>query len=76
MLRCLLTPASCDHPYVDYAGALFLNQRIAAKRSHKSPAFCQVKERVYPLVDALLKRVTGATRTLIFDHTLRNGHIK
>ncbi len=36
----------------------------------------QVKERVYPLVDALLKRVTGATRTLIFDHTLRNGRIE
>ena len=38
--------------------------------------FAQVKERVYPLVDALLKRVTGATRTLIFDHTLRNGRIE
>ena len=37
---------------------------------------CQVKQRVYPAVDELLKRVTGATRTLIFDHTLRNGHIE
>lgn len=36
----------------------------------------QVRERVYPLLDALLKRVTGATRTHIFDHTLRNGRIK
>ena len=32
-------------------------------------AFCmQVKEMVYPLVDALLKKVTGATRMLIFQH--------
>ncbi|CAL8463770.1 g3304 [Coccomyxa elongata] len=35
----------------------------------------EVKEKVYPLLDALLKRVTGATRTHIFDHTLRNGRI-
>ncbi len=40
------------------------------------PAVMQVKEKVYPLLDALLKRVTGATRTHIFDHTLRNGRIK
>ena len=31
---------------------------------------------MYPAVDELLKRVTGAKRTLIFDHTLRNGHIE
>ena len=36
-------------------------------------AFCmQVQERVYPLVDALLKKVTGATRTLIFQHCVRS----
>lgn len=38
--------------------------------------YIQVKERVYPLIDAVLKRATGATRTLIFDHTLRNGRIE
>ena len=35
----------------------------------------QVKDQFYPEVKEMLKRVTGATRVEIFDHTLRNGHI-
>ena len=35
----------------------------------------QVKDQYYPEVKEMLKRVTGATRVEIFDHTLRSGHI-
>ena len=39
-------------------------------------SYQQVQQKYYPVVEQMLKRVTGATRTLIFDHTLRNGRIK
>ena len=31
----------------------------------------QVREKYYPEVEALLKRVAGVTRIEVFDHTLR-----
>ncbi|KAK9806032.1 hypothetical protein WJX73_007367 [Symbiochloris irregularis] len=36
----------------------------------------EVKAKYYPEVDKLLKRVSGATRTHIFDHTLRKGQLR
>ncbi len=36
----------------------------------------QIKSTYYSDVEKLLKKVTGATRVHIFDHTLRKGTIK
>jgi hypothetical protein len=33
----------------------------------------EVQEKYYPAIEKLLKKVTGASRTFIFDHTLRKG---
>jgi hypothetical protein len=33
----------------------------------------EVKERYYPEIEALVKRVTGATRVVVFDTTVRTG---
>jgi hypothetical protein len=36
----------------------------------------QVKEEYYPEVDALIKRLTGASRTHIMQHGLRRGKVE
>lgn len=36
----------------------------------------QIKARYYPLATEAIKHASGATRVIVFDHTLRNGKIK
>ncbi len=36
----------------------------------------EVKEEYYPEVDALIKRLTGASRTHIMQHGLRRGKVE
>lgn len=36
----------------------------------------QVEAQYYPIAEELLRRETGATRVKIFDHTLRQGHVR
>ena len=37
---------------------------------------CQVEGQYYPLAAEMLKKETGASRVHIFDHTLRQGHVR
>ncbi|MEM5297854.1 CmcJ/NvfI family oxidoreductase [Burkholderia sp. JPY481] len=49
-----------------------LRQHASALRDFTDPA--AIERIYYPESEALLRRWTGATRAVIFDHTIRDGH--
>lgn len=84
---CVTLLASASQPVAPDAGCALLCFALTSLASQSkgtatqtgsstTQSGVQIKTTYYRDVEKLLKRVTGASRTFIFDHTLRKGTIK
>jgi len=55
---------------LDANGFVLVEHRTAMRNFHDAD---ELKRVYYPEVEALVKRVSGAARVVVFDHTLRSG---
>ena len=70
-------PVSCHVlRYCQHSSLSILLSTLVYRRQLSATSFVQIKSTYYSDIEKLLKRVTGATRIHIFDHTLRKGTIK
>src|SRR5919201_6081260 len=58
---------------LDANGFVLVEHRTAMRNFHDAD---ELKRVYYPEVEALVKRVSGASRVVVFDHTLRSGSEK
>jgi len=56
---------------LDRNGFIFVEHRTGVKDFFDKP---QLEREYYPEVEALIRKVSGATRVVVFDYTLRSGN--